>query len=58
MSSSITDDASVRRREEMVRALRWSGLLLLGFCAITLDVVNNGALARLDRHIEIGRAHV
>lgn len=47
MSSSITDDASVRRREEMVRALRWSGLLLLGFCAITLDVVNNGALADL-----------
>ena len=53
MSSSTANEATLRRREEMVRALRWTGLLLLGFSAISLDVVNNGALARLDRHITI-----
>ena len=53
MSSSTANEATLRRREEMVRALRWTGLLLLGFSAISLDVVNNGALARLDRHIAI-----
>ena len=51
MSSPIADETMARRRVEMVRALRWTGLLLLGFLAITLDVVNDGLLSRLDRYI-------
>lgn len=51
MSSPIADETMARRRVEMVRALRWTGFLLLGFLAITLDVVNNGLLSRLDRYI-------
>ena len=53
MSSELEAKVQDPRRREMTVALRWSGFLLLGFLLITLDVVNNGLLERLDRKIAL-----
>ena len=37
-----------QRRKEMVRALRWAGLLFLGFLLVTQQVISNGPLIHLD----------
>ena len=59
MSSQFEDVVDQRqevRRHEMAVALRWSGTLLLGFIAITLDVVYDGLLRNIDVKIaEIDR---
>jgi membrane-associated phospholipid phosphatase len=59
MSSQFEDVVDQRqevRRHEMAVALRWSGALLLGFIAITLDVVYDGLLRNIDVKIaEIDR---
>ena len=59
MSSQFEDVVDQRqevRRHEMAVALRWSGALLLGFIAITLDVVYDGLLRSVDVKIaEIDR---
>lgn len=44
----VVDQRIDVRRHEMAVALRWSGALLIGFIAITLDVVFNGVLSKLD----------
>ena len=41
----------LRRRGEMVRALRWSGFLFLGFLVVTQQVISNGPLIRIDSDI-------
>ena len=41
----------LRRREEMARALRWSGFLFFGFLLVTQQVISNGPLIRLDSDI-------
>ena len=59
MSSQFEDVVDQRqevRRHDMAVALRWSGALLLGFIAITLDVVYDGLLRNIDVKIaEIDR---
>mgnify|MGYP003703996645 FL=1 len=40
-----------QRRKEMVRALRWAGLLFLGFLLVTQQVISNGPLIHLDAKI-------
>ena len=39
------------RRKQMVRAVRWSALLFLGFIAVTQQVITNGPLIALDAKI-------
>ena len=39
------------RRKEMNRALKWAGLLFLGFLAVTQQVITNGPLIHLDAKI-------
>ena len=40
-----------QRRKEMVRALRWAGLLVFGFLIVTQQVISNGPLIHLDAMI-------
>mgnify|MGYP003334154737 FL=1 len=40
-----------QRRKEMVRALRWAGLLFFGFLLVTQQVISNGPLIHLDAMI-------
>ena len=40
-----------QRRKEMVRALRWAGLLFIGFLLVTQQVISNGPLIHLDAKI-------
>ena len=40
-----------QRRKEMVRALRWAGLLFFGFLLVTQQVISNGPLIHLDAKI-------
>ncbi len=40
-----------QRRKEMVRALRWAGLLFFGFLLVTQQVISNGPLIHLDARI-------
>ena len=52
MTSSFDDVVDQRievRRREMTMALRWSAGLFLGFVLVTLDVINEGLLWRLDQ---------
>jgi membrane-associated phospholipid phosphatase len=39
------------RREQMVRALRWSALLFIGFLIVTQQVMTNGPLINVDSSI-------
>ena len=39
------------RRKEMNRALKWAGLLFIGFLAVTQQVITNGPLIHLDAKI-------
>jgi membrane-associated phospholipid phosphatase len=39
------------RRQQMIRAIRWSTLLFLGFIAVTQQVITNGPLIALDARI-------
>ena len=53
MTSKFDDVVDQRlevRRHEMAVALRWSGLLLLGFIAIALDVIYSGLLSHVDQY--------
>lgn len=45
---NVADQRQKVRRHEMAVALRWSGVLFLGFVAVTLDLVYNGFLSKLD----------
>ena len=38
------------RKEQMRRALRWSGIFFVGYLIVTWQVVNDGMLIRIDRH--------
>lgn len=40
-----------QRRNEMVRALKWAGLLFFGFLIVTQQVISNGPLIHLDAKI-------
>ena len=46
----VVDQRLEVRRHEMAVALRWSGLLFLGYIAITLDVIYSGLFTRIDRY--------
>jgi hypothetical protein len=39
------------RRQQMIRAIRWSTLLFLGFIVVTQQVITNGPLIALDARI-------
>ena len=39
------------RREQMVRALRWSALFFIGFIIVTQQVMTNGSLINIDASI-------
>ena len=39
------------RRQQMIRAIRWSTLLFIGFIAVTQQVITNGPLIALDARI-------
>ncbi|MFM8621444.1 MAG: phosphatase PAP2 family protein [Candidatus Nanopelagicaceae bacterium] len=39
------------RRQQFNRALKWAGLLLIGFLAVTQQVITNGPLIHLDAKI-------
>lgn len=39
------------RRKQFNRALKWAGLLFIGFLAVTQQVITNGALIHLDAKI-------
>lgn len=44
-------EAAQIRRDQMYRALRWSGLLFLGFLIVTQQVYSNGPLVSYDEEI-------
>ena len=44
-------EAAQIRRDQMYRALRWSGLLFLGFLIVTQQVYSNGPLVSYDKEI-------
>ncbi len=44
-------EVEVKRRNQMNRALRWSGLLFLGFLIVTQQVYSNGPLVSYDEEI-------
>ena len=46
----VVDQRIEVRRHEMAVALRWSGVLFLGFIAVTLDVLYDGLLTHVDRY--------
>ena len=39
------------RRKQFNRALKWAGLLFIGFLAVTQQVITNGPLIHLDAKI-------
>ena len=39
------------RRQQMIRAIRWSTLFFIGFIAVTQQVITNGPLIALDARI-------
>ncbi len=41
-----------QRRKQMVRALRWSALLFIGFLLVTQQVLTNGPLINYDRKMD------
>lgn len=45
------------RRKQMSRALRWSGLLFIGFLIVTQQVMSNGPLIELDAKIAETQKH-
>ena len=45
------------RREQMGRALRWSGLLFIGFLIVTQQVMTNGPLINIDNEISRAKRH-
>ncbi|MFM1937390.1 MAG: hypothetical protein RLZZ320_248 [Actinomycetota bacterium] len=47
----VVDQRVEVRRKEMKTALIWSGFLALGFLLITLDVIFNGLLYRVDQYL-------
>jgi membrane-associated phospholipid phosphatase len=46
----VVDQRLEVRRREMAVALRWSAILLLGFIAISLDVIYQGLLSDIDKY--------
>lgn len=49
----------MRRREQMIRALRWSALLFVGYLIVTQQVITNGPLINIDGNIaQTKRPHV
>ncbi len=54
----MTSQALVRR-EQMVRALRWSALFFVGFLIVTQQVITDGPLINIDRSLsQAKRPHV
>lgn len=54
MNSDLSDVVDQRldvRRREMAVALRWSAGLLIGFALVTLDVIFEGLLWRIDQFV-------
>ena len=47
----VVDQKIEVRRHEMKMALRWSAALTFGFVLVTLDVLNQGLLYRLDQFL-------
>ncbi|MEY3186180.1 MAG: hypothetical protein RLZZ581_843 [Actinomycetota bacterium] len=47
----VVDQRVEVRRKEMKAALRWSAALALGFVLITLDVINQGLLFKVDQYL-------
>ena len=47
----VVDQKIEVRRHEMKMALRWSAALTLGFVLVTLDVLNQGLLYRVDQYL-------
>lgn len=47
----VVDQRLEVRRREMSIALRWSGLLFLGFVLVTLDIIFEGFLWRIDQFL-------
>lgn len=47
----VVDQKIEVRRHEMKMALRWSAALTLGFVLVTLDVLNQGLLYRIDQYL-------
>ena len=45
------------RRQQMGRALRWSGLLFLGYLIVTQQVMTNGPLINIDSEIAEAKRH-
>ena len=47
------------RREQMVRALRWSALFFVGFLIVTQQVITDGPLINIDRSLsQAKRPHI
>jgi membrane-associated phospholipid phosphatase len=49
--SDVVDQRIEIRRHEMSVALRWCAALLAGFTLVTLDVLNEGFLTKIDRQL-------
>ena len=47
----VVDQRLDVRRREMAVALRWSASLLIGFILVTLDVIYQGLLWRIDQFL-------
>ena len=47
----VVDQKIEVRRHEMKMALRWSAALTFGFVLVTLDVLNQGLLYRVDQYL-------
>ncbi|MEI9908060.1 MAG: phosphatase PAP2 family protein [Actinomycetota bacterium] len=45
------------RRQQMLRAFRWSGIFLLGFLIVTQQVMTYGWLSTVDRKISEAKRH-
>jgi hypothetical protein len=47
----------LRRRAQMVTALRWSAIFFAGFLIVTQQVMTNGPLISLDTKIKEAKRH-
>ena len=47
----VVDQRYEHRRHEMNVALRWSAVLTFGFVLVTLDVINQGLLYKIDQYV-------
>ena len=47
----------LRRRAQMVTALRWSAIFFIGFLIVTQQVMTNGPLISLDTRIAEAKRH-